>query len=319
MAVYIRPPFAGLSMADSGPFRALPARSNFLGLEARHSRFQDSKIAVLPAPYEHTVSYGSGTSRGPAAIVRASHFVEFYDEELDRELCFEMGIVTLPRVAFGRRTNRSALQLLERLVDQLLERKKWVMTLGGEHTISFAPIAAHLHRYPDLSVLQLDAHSDVRDSYQGTIYSHACVMARVCEILEPSRLVQVGIRAQSIDEARFIRERGVRTFYAHQIRSGDHPEWQDRVLASLSDHVYVSVDVDGLDPSIMPSTGTPEPNGLFWAETLRLLRRVGEQKQIVGCDIVELAPVRGVVHPDLTAAKLAYKLMNFAFPRHGSS
>lgn len=306
-------------MADSAPFRGLHARSNFLGLEARHSRFESSRIAVLPAPYEHTVSYGGGTARGPSAIVHASHFVEFYDEELDRELCFETGIVTVPSVAFGRRTNRSALQLLERHVEGLLARGKWVMTLGGEHTISFAPIAAHLRRYPDLSVLQLDAHSDLRDSYQGNIYSHASVMARVCEILEPSRLVQAGIRAQSIDEARFIRERGVRTFYAHEIRSGRHPDWQESVLASLSDNVYVSVDVDGLDPSIMPSTGTPEPNGLLWAETVRLLRLVGEQKRIVGCDVVELAPVRGVVHPDLTAAKLAYKLMNFAFPQGSSS
>lgn len=302
-------------MATPVSLRALPARSNFLGLEARHSQFESSRIAVLPAPYEHTVSYGGGTARGPAAILHASRFVEFYDEELDRELCFETGIVTLPSLAFGRRVNRSALQLLERTVDRLLERGKWVLTLGGEHTISFAPVAAHLQRYPDLSVLQLDAHSDLRDSYQGNPYSHASVMARVCEILDPTRLVQVGIRAQCPEEARFIRERGVRTTYAHQIRSEDAPGWQERVVDALTDHVYVSFDVDGLDPSIMPSTGTPEPNGLLWAETVSLLRKVGERKRIVGGDLVELAPVRGVVHPDLTAAKLAYKLMNLAFPR----
>ena len=301
-------------MATIPAFRSLPARSNFLGLEARHCRFDTSSIAVLPAPYEHTVSYGGGTARGPAAILRASHFVEFYDEELDRELCFEKGIVTLPPVAFGKRTNRRALELLEGTVDRLLERGKWVLTLGGEHTISFAPIRAHLRRYPDLSVLQVDAHSDLRDSYQGNPYSHASVMARVCEILDPTRLVQVGIRAQCIEEARFIREHGVKTTYAHQIRAADASSWQDRVLARLTDHVYVSFDVDGFDPSIMPSTGTPEPNGLLWAETVSLLQRLGRQRRIVGCDVVELAPVRGVVHPDLTAAKLSYKLMNFAFP-----
>jgi len=310
--VYIRPPPGASAMPTAPAFRPLPARSNFLGLEARHCRFDSSRIAVLPAPYEHTVSYGGGTSRGPGAILKASHFVEYYDEELDRELCFESGIVTLPPVAFGNRVNRRALDLLGRSVDYLLESGKWVITLGGEHTISFAPIAAHLRKYPNLSVLQVDAHSDLRDSYQGTPYSHASVMARVCEILDPPRLVQVGIRAQCVEEAGFIRERGVRTTYAHQIRATDSLSWQDQILSALTDHVYVSFDVDGLDPSIMPSTGTPEPNGLFWAETMSLLRRVG--KRIVGCDLVELAPVRGVVHPDLTAAKLAYKLMNYAFP-----
>ena len=294
--------------------RSLPGRSNFLGLGDRHCRFDTAPIAVLPAPYEHTVSYGGGTARGPAAILRASRFVEYYDEEVERELCFEAGITTLPPVAFGKRVDQRALALLRDTVDALLEKGKWVMTLGGEHTISQAPIASYLQHYPDLSVLQIDAHSDLRDSYQGTPYSHACVMARVCEVLSPTRLVQVGIRAQCIEEATYIRERGVRTFYAHQIRASGTPSWQDQVVKSLSDHVYVSFDVDGFDPSIMPSTGTPEPNGLFWAETMHLLRSVGQEKRIVGCDLVELAPVRGVVHPDLAAAKLAYKLMNYAFP-----
>ncbi len=295
-------------------FKALGTASNFLAIEKKISAFDSSAIVVLQAPYEHTVSYGGGTKRGPDAIITASHFVEFYDEELDRELCYDVGIATLPPLKFGKKADTKALSIIYDTTKQLLEHKKFVVTLGGEHTISQAPIRAHLERFPDLSVLQFDAHSDLRESYQGSIYSHASVMARVCEFLNPQRLVQVGIRAQCIEESRFIKQKGITTLYAHEIRNPRRQyDWMDRVLEQLSGHVYVSFDVDGFDPSIMPSTGTPEPNGLWWAETMTLLRRVGEQKKIVGCDIVELAPEKGVSHPDLTTAKLAYKLMNYAF------
>jgi agmatinase len=295
-------------------FHALGVRSNFLALEKRFSSFESSRIVVLPAPYEHTVSYGGGTRRGPAGIIAASRYVEFYDDELDRELCNDIGVATLPPLPFGKRKDAAALAVLEQAVRELLARGKFVVTLGGEHTITRAPVAAHLERHPAVSVLQIDAHSDLRESYQGSPFSHASVMARVAEIVDPRRIVQVGIRAQCIEESRFIRGKGVNTFYAHAIRSGAHgPSWQEAVLERLTDEVYVTFDVDGLDPSIMPSTGTPEPNGLFWAETMRLIRLVGERKRIVGCDVVELAPVKGVPHADLTAAKLVYKLMNYAF------
>lgn len=297
-------------------FTSLGVRSNFLAIEKRVSSFDSSRIVVLPAPYEHTVSYGGGTRRGPAGIIAASHFVEFYDEELDRELCNEVGIATLPPLVFGKRTHGAALQIIERTVGELLARDKFVVTLGGEHTITRAPVKAHLEKYPDLSVLQFDAHSDLRETYQGSPYSHACVMARVAEIVDPRHIVQVGIRAQCIEEARMIREKGVNTFFAYAIRAGVHgDDWHEAVVDRLTDHVYITFDVDGFDPSIMPSTGTPEPNGLFWAETMQLLRLVGERKRIVGCDVVEFAPVKGVHHPDLTAAKLTYKLMNYAFMR----
>jgi agmatinase len=196
-------------------------------------------------------------------------------------------------------------------VKELLGREKFVVTLGGEHTISQGAIKAHQEKYPDLSVLQFDAHSDLRESYQGSKYSHASVMARVCELMEPKKVVQVGMRAQCIEESQFIKQKGVNTFYAHTIRGGFN--WSDGVMDYLSDEVYITFDVDGFDPSIMPSTGTPEPNGLHWAETMQLLRRIGEKKKIVGFDVVELAPVKGVAHPDLTAAKLTYKIMNYAF------
>jgi len=269
---------------------------------------------VLPAPYEHTVSYGGGARSGPGGILFASQFVEFYDEELDRELCHEIGIATLTPIRFRKQIHDKAVELVRHSVAELLSLGKFVVTLGGEHTISSGTIAAHLKKFPEMSVLQIDAHSDLRDSYQGSRMSHASVMARVAEIMDPRRIVQAGIRALCIEESRFIRQKGIHTFYAHEIRTGVHGgEWQNRVLEHLAEHVYITFDVDGLDPSIMPSTGTPEPNGLLWAETMKLLRMIGEHRTIVGCDVVELAPKKGVSHPDLTAAKLTYKLMNYAF------
>ena len=293
------------------PVRVLGPGGNFLAISRSISSFATSKIVVLPAPYEHTVSYGGGTRNGPRAILRASQYVEFYDEELDRELCNDVGIATLPALRFGKRTGENAIAYLTTTVRRLLAADKFVLTLGGEHTISLALIRAHLEKYPNLTVLQFDAHSDLRETYQKSKYSHACVMARVCEIIDPQRIIQLGIRAQCVEEARFIRQRGIHTFYGHHIRSG--LRLAEVVFPHLTEHVYVTFDVDGFDPSLMPSTGTPEPNGLFWQETMELLRAVAEQTTIVGCDVVEFAPISGLHHADLTAAKLTYKLMNYAF------
>lgn len=304
-------------MIRKSHFKALGTKSNFLALAKDISSFDTSRIVALPAPYEHTVSYGGGTKHGPSAIIKASHYVEFYDEELDRELCNDVGIATLGPVQFGKKVHDKALAVLQTTIEELLGEEKFVVTLGGEHSITQAAVAAHAKKFSDLSVIQFDAHSDLRDSYQGSKYSHASVMARVCEIIDPKRVVQIGIRAQCIEESQFIKENGVNTFYAHGIRSGQYNtvlhRWDEHAVEKLTDHVYITFDVDGLDPSIMPSTGTPEPNGLYWAETMQILRRIGEEKSIVGFDVVELAPVGGVHHPDLTAAKLTYKLMNYAF------
>ena len=305
-------------MAKAKTVRVLGTASNFLALPKASSTFGDSRIIILPVPYEHTVSYGQGTRSGPGGLIKASQYVEFYDEEFRRELCFDKGIATLPPLRFGKKTEKSALEMIRSNVTGLLALDKFVVTLGGEHTISLAPVTAYAERYPDLSVLQFDAHSDLRDSYQGSKYSHACVMARVAEVIPPNRIVQVGIRAQSAEEALFIEDRKVNTFYAHEIRGDSYftapGGWQREVVDRLTDHVYITFDVDGLDPSIMPSTGTPEPNGLLWAETVELLRMVGEYRSIVGFDVVELAPRKGLTYPDLTAAKLTYKIMNCAFP-----
>lgn len=296
--------------------KTLDSKSNFLGLQKEQSTFETSKIAILPVPYEHTVSYRGGTKSGPAAILKASHFVETFDEETKRDISQEHGIATLTPLDFGKKRDAPAMQLVHDAATDLLEKEKFVVTLGGEHSISAPVIAAFAKRYTDLSVLQFDAHSDLRSEYQGTKYSHASVMARVCEFLDPKRLVQVGVRAQSREEAEYIRDNGVNTFYAHEIREGKYTRilkyWDDAVVEKLTDHVYITFDVDGFDPSVMPATGTPEPNGLFWAEVMQCLRKVGRRHKIVGFDVVELAPIKGLHHPDLTAAKLVSKILNYS-------
>lgn len=288
--------------------------TNFLGLEAEHSAYANAEIAIVQAPYEHTVSYGEGTGRGPAAILEASHYVEFWDEEFQRELAFEKGIATLEAIDFNGAVDRAALDIIERQVAALLEDDKFVVTLGGEHSISTAPIKAHFDRYPEMTVLQIDAHSDLREQYENSPWSHASVMARVCEFLPPERLVQVGIRAQCREEFARIERDGIQTFFGYEIRQGIYGQsWKERVLDACGEQVYITFDIDGLDPSIMPSTGTPEPGGLFWDETVQLLKMLGTHRRIVGFDLVELAPREDVRWPDFLAAKLVSKMLNAAF------
>jgi agmatinase len=295
--------------------KILGIEENFLGIEDEYSGYEHSKIVVIPAPYEHTVSYGGGTKNGPSAILDASHYVEFFDEETGREIHKELGIATLAPLLSNDESEEQSLENIYQAFASILKAGKFPVMLGGEHTISQASIAACAKRYTNLSILQIDAHSDLRLEYLGSKYSHASVMARVCEFIDHHRLVQVGIRAQCIEEAEYIREHGITTLYAHEIRSGKYngflKSWYDYALDKLSDVVYVTFDVDGFDPSIMPATGTPEPNGLLWHETMILLKKLGDTKKIVGCDVVELAPIAGMHHADLTAAKLVSKMINY--------
>ncbi|MBM4167287.1 MAG: agmatinase [Ignavibacteria bacterium] len=292
----------------------LGSNRNFLGIEKDYSSLENSSIVILPCPYEATVSYGGGTKNGPKTILAASHYVEFYDEEIDKEIYKKVKIATFAPLKFGSKKNESALGLIYENAKFILSKNKFLLTLGGEHTISQALIKAHLEKYPNLCVLQFDAHSDLRMSYQGNKYSHASVMARVCELLNSEKLFQVGIRAQCIEESVFIKENGVNTYYAHLIRNWKKKRtWQEEIVNQLSDEVYISFDVDGFDPSIMPSTGTPEPNGLLWQEVMNLLWLVGKKKKIVGADVVEFSPIINLHHPNETAAKLVYKILNAAF------
>ncbi|MCX7736852.1 MAG: agmatinase [Candidatus Kapabacteria bacterium] len=295
--------------------KTLDSSRNFLAIDKEYSNLEDSKIVIVSAPYEHTVSYGKGASFGPEEILKASAFVEFYDDEFDRELCFDVGITTLEPLDFNNLINEDALFLIEKTVSNLIDLDKFVITLGGEHTISSAPILSHFKKYPDMCLLHFDAHSDLRDSYEGSKYSHASVMARVCEFFPPERIVQVGIRAQCKEEADFIKEKKIKTFYSSAIRRKIHGEnWQKQIVNSLGDLIYISFDVDYFDPSIIPATGTPEPDGFLYSETLDIFREINKAgKKIIGFDVVELSKIEGLSHPSLTTARLIYKLLNFAF------
>ncbi|MDP4221641.1 MAG: agmatinase, partial [Bacteroidota bacterium] len=240
------------------------------------------------------------------------------DDEFFHELCFEHGIATLPPIAYGKSSGRSALKILQNAVKREIEAGKFVVTIGGEHTISTAPIAAHHPEYPEMSVLHFDAHSDLRESYSGTPYSHACFMMRVAdEVGFPmNRVVQVGIRAQCREEYDFIKESGIHTFYATNIRRGKHgSNWQASVANTLpTNEVYITFDVDYFDPAIMPTTGTPEPDGFLWNETMEIFRELRKAgKKIIGFDVVELSPDPKQQHATYLVAKLIYRMLNFAF------
>ncbi len=295
--------------------KVLGKRDNFLAIEKAHSQYKDAAIAIVSAPLEATVSYGGGTMYGPAEIIKASAYVEFYDDEFNRELCFEKGIATIEPLSLRKMSGEKAVLAIEKQVQTVLADGKFCITLGGEHTLSTAPIRAHFERYPSMSILHFDAHSDLRQSYEGTPWSHACFMARVAEFFPTRNITQVGIRAQCKEEAEFIREKKINTFYASAIRRGLHgKDWQSSVVKSLSKDVYVTFDVDYFDPAIMPATGTPEPDGFLYSETLDVFRAlISSGRRIVGFDVVELAPMKGLSHPNLTTARLIYKMLNFAF------
>jgi agmatinase len=292
----------------------LPEKKNFLGLKKRFSSYNNSSIVIIQAPLEKTVSYGKGTRKGPSEILKASHYVEFFDEELTKELCYDKGICTLEEINFENLSIAKSIDKIYREVKKHIKAGKFIATLGGEQSLSLATIKAHFDCYDDMSILQIDAHSDLRDSYEGSKYSHASVMARVAEFTKD--IVQVGIRAQSKEEYDFIKASDINTFYSRGIRTDKYGKrWQNKVVDLLNQNVYITFDVDGLDPSVIPGTGTPEPGGLFWDETMNLLRLIGEKRNVVGFDIVEVAPNKNDSVSSFNAAKLTYKMLNYSFSK----
>jgi N1-aminopropylagmatine ureohydrolase len=284
------------------------APTNFLGLPAADvPALERAGVVIFPVPYEATVSYMGGTRFGPRRILEASRAIELYDHELDGEP-YRVGVHTLPELLLTGAGPEAALHELRQAFDALLAGDRLVIMLGGEHSISAPPIEAHAARLGGrrLSVLQLDAHGDLRAEYEGTPFSHACVMYRVHQAVD---LVPVGIRAITAEERALIRQRNIPTIFAHELDAGER--WIERALAALGPDVYITIDIDYFDPSLVPATGTPEPGGGSWYPTLRLLERVFAERRVVGADVVELAPIPGVVAPDFLAAKLVYKLMAY--------
>jgi agmatinase len=283
---------------------------NFGGIdEVEFSSFEAAKVLVWPVSYEGTVSYGTGTGAGAMAIVDASRNMELYDDETDTET-YKVGIHTLEEFT-PRETPEAMMSGLYDRTVELLKFDKMICMLGGEHSVSAPIIKAHAEKFHDLSVLQIDAHADLRDTYDGTPHSHASIMARVVKDLRIPA-VQVGIRSISADEARLIQS-GIPTkiFWARDIVG--KTDWIDDAVHQLTDNVYLTIDIDGLDPSLVPTTGTPEPGGLGWYETLALIRKLAEKKRIVGMDLVEYSYVESYDSPAFLCSKLVYKTLSYIF------
>jgi len=279
--------------------------NNFGDIEKEFSDFEKSRVIILPVPYEATTTYGKGTKEGPRAIIDASRNMELYDEELDCEP-YKVGIHTLKEFREGFDNPQKMIKALADKAQGLFSSGKLVIALGGEHTITLGMVKGLRKKEKDFSILILDAHADLRNSYEGTKYSHACVTRR---LIEENKIVQVGIRSLCQEEADFIKKKNLRLFYAKDIVGRE--EWMKEAISRLSDKVYLSIDLDFLDPSIMPAVGTPEPGGLGWYETLKFLRLLTKDKKILGIDIVELCPAPQDIPSSFTAAKLIYKLIAY--------
>lgn len=276
----------------------------FLGAPVEYSGKDKSEFFILPVPYEYTTSYKKGTGRGPEAVIEASNFVEMYDEELGCEP-FKKGIHTLP--AFVRNIPpEKFIPALKRHYAGLADKVRKIVMIGGEHSITPGPVAALKRLYPDLSVLQFDAHADLREDYEGSKHNHACAMKRTMEYCP---IVQVGIRSLSVEEAPFINKNGIATLFAHEMRKPS--EIAAKALKKLSKHVYITIDVDVFDPAIIPGTGTPEPGGLGWYDVLGILRPIFKSRNVVGVDIVETCPLKGTNITEFTIAKLIYRLIGY--------
>jgi agmatinase len=269
--------------------------------------FDEASVVILPVPVDRTTSYVGGTRNGPHEILQASSHMELWDEEMRADV-HGVGIFTLPEMELPFGEMEPLVDEIERVAYEIIGRDKFLVSLGGEHSITPPLVSAAARKYPGLSVLQIDAHADMRDSYMGTRHNHACAMRRS---LNHARLTQVGIRSLSTEEAEILPKLNTTIFYDVSMR--ENPKWIDAVVESLGDDVYLSIDVDGMDPSIMPATGTPEPGGLSWPEITRLLRAVAERRRVVSADVVELSPIPGMVAPTFLCAKLIYKLLTYRF------
>ena len=282
----------------------------FGGIESYCPR-DKARLVILPAPFELSTSYIKGTKKGPEAIIKASAYVELYDEELKTEP-YRLGIHTAKSL-FPAKDAAGWVRNISLAVKQILAENKFPVILGGEHTVSVGAIEAYQKSgFPNLSVLQFDAHADLRDSFEGSRLSHACAARRIAEKYP---LTQVGIRSLSAEEAEFKKgSTNVTTFEASPALRKDTLEG---MISSLTENVYITLDLDVFDPAFVPAVGTPEPGGLNWYEVLEVLRYLTTQKRVVGFDVVELCPLKGSIVSDFLSAKLIYKLIGYIFRKGG--
>ena len=278
---------------------------NFLDLDGEHCAYDDARFAILPIPYDGAASYMRGARNGPAAIIAASHHVEWFDEELGVE-CHGRGIATLDAVN-GDRASHAVLEEVFTAAERVVGDGKFLLGLGGDHSVSSALIRAVMTKHKKLSILQLDAHCDLRDSYDGSPHSHACVMRRAVEM--GADITPVGIRSVDLAERDFMINAGITPITARACHT--NTTWIDDALAGLGEMVYVTLDIDAFDPAYAPGTGTPEPGGLDWYQVTALLRRVARERNIIAADVVEVMPIPGQVVTEFLAAKLAYKMIAY--------
>lgn len=276
----------------------------FAGIPKEYAEYADASIVVIPVPYDGTSTYGKGADKGPEAIFQAAENMELYDIETNKEV-YKNGIFIAPELT-GYSSPEAMVTDVEQTVTKNINTGKFVALIGGEHSVSIGSIRAFARQYTDLTVLQLDAHSDLRPEYEGSKCNHACAMH---EASFTTNLVQVGIRSMDTVEIEFLKSENL--FTSYDIRTNKY--WKEDVINAIGDKVYITIDLDVFDPSIMPSTGTPEPGGLLWNETLDLLKMVFSNSNVIGCDIVELAPKEGIHAPDFMAAKLFYKLLSYKY------
>ncbi len=283
---------------------------NFGGLDEKFSSFRNAGFVILPVPYDLTASYGSGMRGGPLAIIEASTHMELYDEELKANT-YKAGIHTMSLLESTTLGAEEMIQRVYEVSDRIVKAKKIPVMLGGEHSITLGLVKALKKKHPNLSVLQFDAHADMRDSYQENRFNHACVARRISEVCP---IVQVGIRSLSKEEADFLKQgardkkSGISTYYAPGLQNG-FPV--DEICNRLTEDVFITIDLDVFDPSIMPATGTPEPGGLGWYDVISILKGAASKKRIVGFDVVELSPIPGNIAPNFLAAKLVYRVMGY--------
>ncbi len=280
----------------------------FGGLPAEFRDPKTAQIAVLPVPYDKTSTWKKGADKGPAALIEASANMELFDIATRSEV-YKRGIVTLPPIKHAG-TPETLADKVQKTTESIIDSDKFPVILGGEHSVSIGAMRAAAAKFENLSILQIDAHGDTRDSYHGSKCNHACVMARAKEL---APITQVGIRAIDVEEFEAMNNR--RTFWGHTIAGNPDQGWMDRVVDQQFKNVYVTIDLDAFDPAICPATGTPEPGGLSWQEVNRLLEKLVAKRTVVGFDVVELLPRKELWASDFLAAKLVYRFLGLVFAK----